>query len=154
MGYRRDGLVVFVKGGDVQPPVAGFLSVQLSQACLGYLVDGAAHLIAPEWLDAGAAAPPPPRPAGEHQPVVRQDGAEFRLAVRAACLHLLFAQVAPVGEVVEACPLGYLYSIFSISSPQQTRVPPPTSVTVTSLPQILHRYFSPTFSTPMLAASF
>jgi hypothetical protein len=35
-----------------------------------------------------------------------------------------------------------------ISSPQQTSVPPPTFVTVTSLPQISQRYFSPFFDTP------
>ena len=37
-----------------------------------------------------------------------------------------------------------------MSSPQQTSVPPPTLSTVTSLPQTLHRYFSPTCSTAML----
>ena len=42
----------------------------------------------------------------------------------------------------------------SISSPQQTRVPPPTLVTVTSLPQTLHRYFSPIFLTPMFTPPF
>jgi len=36
-----------------------------------------------------------------------------------------------------------------MSSPQQTRVPPPATVTTTSLPQMLHLYFSPTFSTGM-----
>lgn len=41
------------------------------------------------------------------------------------------------------------YSISSISSPQQTRVPPPAFVTTTSFPQILHLYFSPVFSTPI-----
>lgn len=42
-------------------------------------------------------------------------------------------------------------SIFSISSPQQTRVPPPTSTTMTTLPQTLQRYFSPSVSTTMFA---
>src|SRR3990172_1998969 len=37
--------------------------------------------------------------------------------------------------------------ISSMSSPQQTRVPPPAFVTVTSLPHMLQTYFSPTFST-------
>ena len=34
-----------------------------------------------------------------------------------------------------------------MSCPQQTSVPPPARVTVTSFPQILHLYFSPTFLT-------
>lgn len=37
-----------------------------------------------------------------------------------------------------------------MSSPQQTRVPPPALVTVTSFPQILQRYFSPTSLTAMI----
>jgi hypothetical protein len=39
-----------------------------------------------------------------------------------------------------------------MSSPQQTRVPPPALVTVTSLPQILQRYFSPTSLTAILSS--
>jgi len=50
--------------------------------------------------------------------------------------------------------LSYSESTFSISSPQQTRVPPPTLVTATSLPQMLHLYFSPTFSTAISKTSF
>jgi hypothetical protein len=42
-------------------------------------------------------------------------------------------------------------SIFSISSPQQTRVPPPASNTTTTFPQTLQRYFSPSASTTMSA---
>ena len=39
-----------------------------------------------------------------------------------------------------------------MSSPQHTNVPPPALVTVTSLPHILHRYFSPTSSTAMVSS--
>lgn len=50
--------------------------------------------------------------------------------------------------------LSYSESTFSISSPQRIRVPPPTLVTATSLPQMLHLYFSPTFSTAISETSF
>jgi hypothetical protein len=40
---------------------------------------------------------------------------------------------------------GYFYPAASIGFPQQTNTPAPAAVTWTSLPQILHLYFSPTF---------
>lgn len=43
-------------------------------------------------------------------------------------------------------------AIFSIGCPQQTSSPPPTFVTVTSLPHTLHLYCSPTFWTPIVTS--
>ena len=40
------------------------------------------------------------------------------------------------------------------SGAEATTEPPPALVQITSLPQILHRYFSPTVSTPIFEVSF
>jgi hypothetical protein len=45
--------------------------------------------------------------------------------------------------------ISAFYPISFIGCPQQTSVPPPTLVTVTSFPQMLQRYFSPIFFTPI-----
>ena len=91
MGYYLHRLVIFIKYGDIESFVASFMFIQSSQAFLSYLIDGTAHPLAPERLDAGNPAPPLAGPAGKYQLVIWQYSHKLGLLpVLSAFLHLIF----------------------------------------------------------------